>query len=124
MVQGPYRKSERPPSRPPERPNFIYEWRLARNITQKLLAELVGLTPATISQIENGGRDTTIRTLRSIAFALDVEPGWLLSRNPSDDIDAWSTVEELKKLPRGRQEWIIRTIRLMMEGPEGGETPQ
>lgn len=46
--------------------------RKARRMTQAEMAERMGVFPPDISQIENGRRDPTFRTLLRAADALDV----------------------------------------------------
>ena len=52
--------------------------RLAREWNQTELAYHAGLAPSVISQIENGKRDPTARTLRKLAKALEVDPSELV----------------------------------------------
>ena len=54
--------------------------RLAREWNQTELAYHAGLAPSVISQIENGKRDPTARTLRKLAKALEVEVGDLFPK--------------------------------------------
>jgi transcriptional regulator with XRE-family HTH domain len=54
--------------------------RLARAWNQTELAYHAGLAPSVISQIENGKRDPTARTLRKLAEALEVEVGDLFPK--------------------------------------------
>src|SRR5918912_487173 len=49
------------------------ERRLARNLSQRELAELVGTTQSAIARLERGGRPPRIDTLLKIADALDCE---------------------------------------------------
>jgi len=48
-------------------------------LTQEDLSQLAGVTEATISRMENGkSGPTRPSTVRKLAEALGVEPGWLL----------------------------------------------
>ena len=47
--------------------NLITEARVEKGIPQKELAERLGMTPSTLSKIENGHRDCKIKELRMIA---------------------------------------------------------
>lgn len=67
---------------------FFREWRKKRKMTQERLAELVGVTPPSISQLENGKQGFTDTTLLQIAEALNCHPGELLMKNP-DFRDGW-----------------------------------
>lgn len=109
--QGPYRKTEGPR----ERNNYIYEWRMKRGLTQGTLAQLVGCAAPTISQIENGSRETTVKLLRAIAYVLEVEPGWLLSLDPTNDADPWYVFEILKDLPPDKRERAKQVLELLLD---------
>lgn len=47
--------------------------RVIAGMTQKELAEKSGVPPRVISQLENGKRNTTVRTLQKLADGLDME---------------------------------------------------
>lgn len=51
----------------------IVYWRLKRDLTQRELAEKVGVTGAAIAQYETGKAKPRISTLFRLAQALDVE---------------------------------------------------
>lgn len=46
--------------------------RIKKELTQKQLAEITGVSPATINKVEKGKIDIRIGTLKKIAKALDV----------------------------------------------------
>ena len=50
----------------------IVEWRVARNLSQRALAEKVAIRQATLSAIENGGAGK-LATARRILLALDMD---------------------------------------------------
>lgn len=52
--------------------NAICVWREHRGLSVKALAELAGVAPAYLSQIETGKREGTVTTLGKIAKALGV----------------------------------------------------
>lgn len=52
--------------------NAIRVWREHRGLSVKALAELAGVAPAYLSQIETGKREGTVTTLGKIAKALGV----------------------------------------------------
>ncbi len=52
--------------------NAIRVWREHRGLSVKALAELAGVAPAYLSQIETGKREGTVSTLSKIAKALGV----------------------------------------------------
>ena len=49
------------------------EARLKRQMTQKALAEKMGITSMLVSRIENGHSNITLKTLQRIADALDMD---------------------------------------------------
>ena len=51
-------------------------------LTQKALAESIGIGQANIAQLEHGGRNLTIRTLCTLANALDTTLAELVSGAP------------------------------------------
>lgn len=51
----------------------VAEQRLAKGLSQRELAELVGTTQSAIARLERGGRPPRIDTLLNIADALDCE---------------------------------------------------
>ncbi len=53
----------------------VRAWRTYRQIKMNVLAKKVGISPAYLSQIENGKRNPTIDTLKAIAkeLAIDVD---------------------------------------------------
>lgn len=65
--------------------HFIREWRKHRGLTQEALAASIGVSTATISQIENGKQGYTDTTLFDLAAALGCDAGDLLKRSPLSD---------------------------------------
>lgn len=92
----------------PLRRTFIREWRKARTKTQGDLAEHLGVSIATISQIENGKSPYSQGQLEGIADLLGCEPADLLMRNPADPEGIWSLWEKAKPADRPR---ILRIIK-------------
>ena len=62
----------------------IRKLRISRNITQRQLAELTGLSQQHISKIENGEIAPTYATLEKIANALGCEIAFKESGNDSE----------------------------------------
>src|SRR3972149_1332687 len=56
----------------------IMLWRVERGMTQDELSAKSRISRPNLSAIEQGRRDLTIQTLRSLAVALDVRPGLLV----------------------------------------------
>ncbi len=56
----------------------LREWRERRLLTQKELAEKIGVTVGTINRIERGVHRPRLGTVRKLAEALGVEPRELM----------------------------------------------
>lgn len=61
-----------------ERLKYLRE---TRNLTQKDLAELAGISQPTIAHIEKGTKDPSVTTLSKIANALDIHISTLFTTN-------------------------------------------
>jgi transcriptional regulator with XRE-family HTH domain len=55
----------------------LLAWRLARGLTQDELARAARIPRPNLSAIERGHREVTLKTLRALALALDINPGLL-----------------------------------------------
>lgn len=72
-----------PHPKPSKPRHFIRAWRKYRGLTQERLAERIEATAGLISQLETGETNYTQQTLEALAYALDAEPGDLISRDPN-----------------------------------------
>jgi DNA-binding Xre family transcriptional regulator len=89
------RKPATPVAEPLQR-TFIREWRKHREMSQTELGEAVGLSTATISQIENAKTGYSQANLQAIADALEVHPIDLLVCDPSGHPKGiWPTVKAI-----------------------------
>lgn len=61
----------------------LYALRNDRKVTQKQLAEALGITIRTVTHYENGSREPNIATLTALADYFDVSLDYLVGR--SDD---------------------------------------
>jgi DNA-binding XRE family transcriptional regulator len=52
--------------------------RMMAALTQRELAERIGISPGTVCDLENGRRKAYLRTVRRLSRALDVEPAELI----------------------------------------------
>jgi len=89
---------QKPPQDVPEplQRTFIAEWREHRRMSQTTLAEAVGLSTATISQIENVKTGYKQQHLEAIARVLKVHPIDLLVCDPGDHPKGiWTTVKAI-----------------------------
>lgn len=60
----------------------LWLWRRHRGLTQGALARRARLTRPNLSAIERGRREVSLRTLRALAWALEVRPGLLADGIP------------------------------------------
>jgi transcriptional regulator with XRE-family HTH domain len=85
------------------RPRYFFrEWRRHRSYTQEELAGMIGVSPPSISQLENGKQGFDSSTLEALAEALRCSPGDLLMRNPLDDEAPWSIWDRIPKSDRAK----------------------
>jgi len=62
--------------------NRLGGWRRAKGLTQAALARLAHVPQSALSEVENGRRDLSLRTLFKLAVALEMTPGTLLDKDP------------------------------------------
>jgi transcriptional regulator with XRE-family HTH domain len=74
-------------------------WRTHRGLTQAELASRARLPQPNLSAIERGSREVSLRTIRSLALALDVSPGVLVDGQPPASEKNWSR-ERLERVAR------------------------
>jgi DNA-binding Xre family transcriptional regulator len=81
-----------------------------------MLAERVGMTPSTISQLEKGKQGFTNSTLEAFAWALNCNPGDLLMRDPTKPNNIWTIQEQLMKATPEQQHQISDFIEFVLKG--------
>lgn len=113
-------KRANPHPKPQKRRFFFKEWRKHRQYTQEELAELVGVTTSSISQLETGAQGFTDSTLVALADALACEPWDLLMRNPLDQDAPWSIWDSVKKTPPAQRAAIVAVVETMLKTGTGG----
>ena len=64
------------------RPTHIRAWRKYRKLTLEQVAEIVGVTPGALSQLERGDTGYTQPMLEALADAFQCEPSDLIARPP------------------------------------------
>jgi transcriptional regulator with XRE-family HTH domain len=70
----------------PVRPRYYFrEWRKHRDLTQEQLADRIGVSSPTISQLERGIQGFRNETLEALADALNCTPADLLGVNPKKE---------------------------------------
>jgi transcriptional regulator with XRE-family HTH domain len=105
----------------PLKPRYFFkEWRKYRGLTQDELAELVGVTASSISQLESGKQGFTDSTLRALADALHCEPGELLMRNPLDADAPYSIWDSVRKTSPSKRKAIVAVVETMLKTGSDG----
>ncbi len=79
----------------------ITEKRESKGINQAELAEKARVTPAAISQIENGHRVPTIPVLHRIADVLEVSLDYLIGKTDKSELEDLLQHEDFKAFFRG-----------------------
>lgn len=92
--------------------NKFQEYRLKNNLTQNQVAELTGLEPRHISQIERGLSKGSIDTLLKLCNAYKITPDIvlydLLDENLKNDVSIYE--EKFKKITKNDKESILHFI--------------
>lgn len=77
---------------------FLKQWRKFRHLTQEQLAEMTGLTNASISQLERGKQGFTDKSLARLAEALQCDPADLLGWDPRRADSFWPLFQAAERL--------------------------
>lgn len=92
--------------------HFIRQWREYRGLTQEQLAERVDMSVSNISQLERGLQGFSDEGLGLIAHALNTEPGYLLTVDPTRDEAMWSIWENAKP---GERKMIVEIAKTLVK---------
>ena len=90
--------------------HFVKEWRKFRGLTQERLADRTPFTTGAISQLETGRTKYTQDMIEALAFALECEPGDLLSRDPMKEGEV---VDLLSRLSDENKEAAIKILKAL-----------
>lgn len=96
-------------------PHFLREWREHAKMTQEELADAIGTSKSTISDMERGRLQLSPKWLRKMAPVLKTQPGYILDHDPddldSDVIDIWGKIdaEDREQAARVLRSFIRRT---------------
>jgi transcriptional regulator with XRE-family HTH domain len=90
--------------------HYLREWREFRDMTGEQLAEAIGRSPASISQLENGRQGYRQKTLEDLARALRTDPASLLGRNPFDPDGVWALADRISRAPPNARRAAIAVI--------------
>ena len=111
------KQTVKPRFKDPKPRYYFREWRKYRGFKQEDLAELVGVTAPSISQLETGKQGFTDTTLKALADALACQPGDLLMRNPLDTEAVWSIWDNI---PPERREQAVKVLKTFANEPKTG----
>lgn len=79
----------------------VKEKRLALSLTQEALAEKIGISAKSLSQIELGNNFVSAENLEAICVALNVKPRNLFDFQEDENIDKYQFVNEKLKNDKG-----------------------
>jgi transcriptional regulator with XRE-family HTH domain len=108
-------------------PNRIRELRMARDWSQDRLAEAVGCSKMTISDLERGNVGLTVEWMRRIALVLQITPGELLSRDDNPLLPEGAERELVDRYRHATQEErqsIERVTEALVSHKEEGPAEQ
>jgi len=66
----------------------LLQARQAKGLSLRKLASLISVEPSTLSHIERGHSEPSLRVLRSLARVLEVSPSWLGCLELEGDVEA------------------------------------
>ena len=93
-------------------PNHLRAWREYRGFTVAELARKAGLGAQTITELESGSMELSVKLLGKLAAAFSTQPGFLLDFDPNDaDPSIFETVRAIPKERRAQALQILRTFR-------------
>jgi transcriptional regulator with XRE-family HTH domain len=100
------------PAEGQSRPNNLRAWREHRGFTVAQLAKKSGVSAQTITGVESGEMDLSVKLLNKLADALSVTSGYVLDHEPGDaDPTIFETVKAIPKERRGQALEILKTFR-------------
>lgn len=96
----------------------IKEKREARGLSQKELAEKIGVTPSAINQYESSAKRPSTEYLTKIALELSTETDYLLGITNKDD-EVVVAFRELKNLSDKDRQIIMENIKILNKLSKG-----
>jgi transcriptional regulator with XRE-family HTH domain len=97
------------------RPRYYFrEWRKYRRLTQEDLAERIGVSASSISQLETGKQGFTGDMLEMLASALGCQSWELLQRDPADE----DLVALIRGLSPDQQREAIQFVKFLLNRKE------
>lgn len=93
-------------------PHFLKKWRKAKDVSQIALAQEIGCSTGTISQIENLNTGYSQQYVEAVADQLGVHPCDLIARDPDDAEGIWSLWQAASASQRKQ---IVSLARVILE---------
>lgn len=91
----------------------IKEKRIALNLTQESLAEKIGISPKSLSQIELGNNFVSAENLEAICVALNVLPSNLFDFSQQNDDEKFEYITKKIKQNKNLAEKIYKIIEII-----------
>ena len=87
------------------------EARKNKQLTQKRLAEILGVSPMRISHYESNSREPDIENIKKISHVLEVSPDWLIGTTKEPTIIDGGLKAEILKIfasmsPEEQVQWV------------------
>jgi transcriptional regulator with XRE-family HTH domain len=95
---------------PRYRLTFIRQWRHHRGLTLERLADLVGITHASLSRLERGLQPYSQGVLERLADVLETDAASLLIRDPTDPDGIWTVWDQASPSERRQIVEIAKTL--------------
>ena len=89
----------------------LREIRKGKGLTVEDVADIIGVSVSTLSQIEQGGRNLSMRNLYALMDVYETDANTLLDLDSvSDSIDS-----KLKRLPEEKRRFLVKSFEFMLE---------
>ncbi len=102
-------------------PTFLKQWRTFRGLTQEVLAERAGVTPPSISQLENGKQGFTDDSLARLARVLKCTPAELLAFDPTKPYGFLPLFQAAERLQGPARKQLHDVVKTLLPNPEESE---
>lgn len=95
-------------------PTFLKQWREFRDLTQEQLAEKIGQTGSSISQLERGKQGFGDKTLADLAAALECSPVDILAFDPKQPNSFWPLFHAAERLKGPMRQQLYNVLAAFM----------
>ena len=87
--------------------------RKAKNLTVDRVCEIAGISTSTLNQLEQGGRNLSMRTMFVLMEVYQVDANTILNISPSDKED--SIDKRLNSLSQAQRDYLRKSFLFMLE---------